>query len=118
MIILALETEGLFRRSASAIHVKDVQAKYNQGITVDFQNDVHLAAVILKTFLRELEEPLMTFDLYEEITQFQCKDLYFNYENINIFKFYHKRLKKKIKIFISFKIYCPFPLYYIYTSVK
>ncbi|XP_021915337.1 rho GTPase-activating protein 1 isoform X2 [Zootermopsis nevadensis] len=67
----ALETEGLFRRSASVQLVKDLQSKYNQGQTVDFHGDVHLAAVLLKTFLRELEEPLMTFDLYDEITQFQ-----------------------------------------------
>nr|CAD7393530.1 unnamed protein product [Timema cristinae] len=45
--------------------------RYNQGQPVDFGNDVHLAAVLLKTFLRELEEPIMTFDLYDEITQFQ-----------------------------------------------
>ncbi|PSN35754.1 Rho GTPase-activating protein 8 [Blattella germanica] len=67
----ALETEGLFRRSASVQLVKELQCKYNQGQPVDFHGDVHLAAVLLKTFLRELEEPLMTFDLYDEITQFQ-----------------------------------------------
>ncbi|XP_067012514.1 rho GTPase-activating protein 1 isoform X2 [Anabrus simplex] len=67
----ALETEGLFRRSASVSQVKELQATFNQGLPVDFHNDVHLAAVILKTFLRDLEEPLMTFELYDEITQFQ-----------------------------------------------
>ena len=67
----ALETEGLFRRSASVQLVKELQSKYNHGQPVDFHGDVHLAAVLLKTFLRELEEPLMTFDLYDEITQFQ-----------------------------------------------
>jgi hypothetical protein len=56
--------------------VKDLQSKYNQGQPVDFHGDVHLAAVLLKTFLRELEEPLMTFDLYDEITQFQSKSIY------------------------------------------
>nr|CAD7593046.1 unnamed protein product [Timema genevievae] len=67
----ALETEGLFRRSASITLLKDMRNRYNQGQPVDFGNDVHLAAVLLKTFLRELEEPIMTFDLYDEITQFQ-----------------------------------------------
>lgn len=70
---VALETEGLFRRSASVQLVKELQSKYNHGQPVDFHGDVHLAAVLLKTFLRELEEPLMTFDLYDEITQFQSK---------------------------------------------
>uniref|UniRef100_A0A0V0GA13 Putative cdc42 rho gtpase-activating protein n=1 Tax=Triatoma dimidiata TaxID=72491 RepID=A0A0V0GA13_TRIDM len=66
----ALETEGLFRRSANVTVVKDMQAKINNGQEVDFNGDVHIAAVLLKTFLRELEEPLMTFDLYDEITLF------------------------------------------------
>ncbi|CAH0382781.1 unnamed protein product [Bemisia tabaci] len=67
----ALETEGLFRRSANFAIVKELQQRCNQGLPVDFEGDVHTAAVLLKTFLRELEEPLMTFDLYDEITQFQ-----------------------------------------------
>ncbi|KAL5244891.1 hypothetical protein ACI65C_012301 [Semiaphis heraclei] len=67
----ALETEGLFRRSANINHLRDLQNRINLGEPVDFGNDVHLAAVLLKTFLRELEEPLMTFDLFDEITQFQ-----------------------------------------------
>ncbi|XP_046391009.1 rho GTPase-activating protein 1 isoform X3 [Ischnura elegans] len=80
----ALETEGLFRRSANVSLVKEVQGKVNRGEMLNFDAEakriaasphgggdvVHLAAVLLKTFLRELEEPIMTFDLYEEITQF------------------------------------------------
>ncbi|XP_058793052.1 rho GTPase-activating protein 1 isoform X2 [Phymastichus coffea] len=67
----ALETEGIFRRSANVAVIKELQGRCNQGLSVDFQGDVHIAAVLLKTFLRELEEPLMTYDLYDEITQFQ-----------------------------------------------
>ena len=39
------------------------------GIDVDLRsfNDVHIGAVLLKTFLRELEEPIMTFALYDAI---------------------------------------------------
>lgn len=32
--------------------------------------DVHLPAVILKTFLRDLPEPLLTFGLYSEVVNF------------------------------------------------
>ncbi|XP_023314743.1 rho GTPase-activating protein 1 [Trichogramma pretiosum] len=67
----ALETEGIFRRSANVAVIKELQSKCNQGLPIDFQNDPHIAAVLLKTFLRELEEPLMTYELYDEITQFQ-----------------------------------------------
>ncbi|KAK8721375.1 hypothetical protein OTU49_012802 [Cherax quadricarinatus] len=69
----ALETEGLFRRSSAAVVVKSVQERFNKGeeVNFDLDTDVHTAAVIIKTFLRELEEPLMTFDLYDEVIQFQ-----------------------------------------------
>lgn len=66
-----METEGIFRRSANVSLVREAQIKCNRGEEVDFKNDVHLAAVLLKTFLRELEEPLLTFELYDEIMQFQ-----------------------------------------------
>uniref|UniRef100_A0A8C4U0H1 Rho GTPase activating protein 1 n=1 Tax=Falco tinnunculus TaxID=100819 RepID=A0A8C4U0H1_FALTI len=65
----ALATEGIFRRSANTQVVREVQQKYNMGVPVDFQQyeDVHLPAVILKTFLRELPEPLLTFGLYSHV---------------------------------------------------
>ncbi|CAB3248473.1 unnamed protein product [Arctia plantaginis] len=67
----ALETEGLFRRSANISVTKELQRSCNRGEPVRFRNDPHNAAVLLKTFLRDLEEPLMTFDLYDEILKFQ-----------------------------------------------
>ncbi|MBN3303737.1 RHG01 protein, partial [Amia calva] len=68
-----LKTEGIFRRSANVSLVKEVQNKYNTGVPVNFQeqDDVHLVAVILKTFLRELPEPLLTYQLYNDIANFQ-----------------------------------------------
>ncbi|XP_063986174.1 rho GTPase-activating protein 1 isoform X1 [Diachasmimorpha longicaudata] len=67
----ALETEGIFRRSANVAVVKELQNQCNHGLPVNFRGDPHIAAVLLKTFLRELDEPLMTYELYDEITQFQ-----------------------------------------------
>ncbi|TEA34030.1 hypothetical protein DBR06_SOUSAS2310135, partial [Sousa chinensis] len=68
----ALTTEGIFRRSANTQVVREVQQKYNMGLPVDFDqyNELHLPAVILKTFLRELPEPLLTFDLYSHVVGF------------------------------------------------
>ncbi|KAG9352162.1 hypothetical protein JZ751_020575 [Albula glossodonta] len=67
-----LQTEGIFRRSANVTLVKNIQHKYNSGEAVNFSQmeDVHLAAVILKTFLRELPEPLLTYQLYNDIVNF------------------------------------------------
>lgn len=46
---------------------------------MDFEqyNELHLPAVILKTFLRELPEPLLTFDLYSHVVGFlsECPPL-------------------------------------------
>lgn len=68
----ALDTEGIFRRSASTQVVREIQQKYNTGTPISFEevNDVHLTAVILKTFLRELPEPLLTFNLYSYVVSF------------------------------------------------
>uniref|UniRef100_A0A8C6Z3T1 Rho GTPase-activating protein 8 n=1 Tax=Nothoprocta perdicaria TaxID=30464 RepID=A0A8C6Z3T1_NOTPE len=67
--IKGLRVEGLFRRSASVQTIKDVQKLYNQGKPVNFDDydDIHIPAVILKTFLRELPEPLLTFECYDHI---------------------------------------------------
>lgn len=63
-----LRTEGIFRRSVQVQLIKDVQKLYNMGRPVDFDElgDVHVPAVILKTFLRELPEPLLTFRVYQQ----------------------------------------------------
>jgi len=64
-----LNEPGIFRRTAPVALIKLIQEKYNQGQSVVFQQygDVHLAACILKTFLRDLAEPLMTYRLYPEL---------------------------------------------------
>ncbi len=63
-----LETEGVFRKSGNAAQIRELMAKINKGETIVFsEGDVHIAAVILKTFLKELQEPLLTFDLFADI---------------------------------------------------
>ncbi|XP_029901805.1 rho GTPase-activating protein 8 isoform X2 [Myripristis murdjan] len=64
-----LRTEGIFRRSARVQLIKDIQKLYNLGKPVSFEQygDVHVPAVILKTFLRELPEPLLTFPVYDQV---------------------------------------------------
>ncbi|KAJ8948856.1 hypothetical protein NQ318_013509 [Aromia moschata] len=66
----ALETEGIFRRSANAVKVRTLKEIANSGQRLTF-DDPHEAAVLLKKFLRELKEPLLTYELYDEIVQFQ-----------------------------------------------
>ena len=48
------------------------QAKINSGEQIVFDvGDVHIAAVILKTFLRELQEPVMTHEIFNDVINFE-----------------------------------------------
>lgn len=67
-----METEGLFRRSANVLKVRQLKEAANKGNPITF-DDPHEAAVLLKTVLRELKEPLLTYELYDEVMQFQSK---------------------------------------------
>lgn len=42
-------------------------------VNFDLYEDVHVAAVVLKTFLRELPEPLLTFRAYSRVQELLCK---------------------------------------------
>ncbi|XP_031626838.1 rho GTPase-activating protein 68F [Contarinia nasturtii] len=66
-----IDTEGLFRRSGNLNTINDMKKRVNSGELVDFKDiDTHAIAGLLKTFLRDLKEPLLTFELYEEIVNF------------------------------------------------
>uniref|UniRef100_A0A8C5B7T1 Rho GTPase-activating protein 1 n=1 Tax=Gadus morhua TaxID=8049 RepID=A0A8C5B7T1_GADMO len=71
-LVIPERIEGIFRRSANVTLVKEVQLRYNSGEAVSFyeMEDFHLAAVILKTFIRELPEPLLTYQLYNDVVNF------------------------------------------------
>ncbi|KAI6657970.1 Rho GTPase-activating protein 1-like [Oopsacas minuta] len=62
-----LQTVGIFRRGPGQAIIQQVKAKANLGERINFKEigDVHLAAVLIKMFLREMPEPLLTQELYE-----------------------------------------------------
>ncbi|XP_030156555.1 rho GTPase-activating protein 17 isoform X4 [Lynx canadensis] len=74
-VMLLLETgmkeEGLFRIGAGASKLKKLKAALDCSTSHldEFYSDPHAVAGALKSYLRELPEPLMTFSLYEEWTQ-------------------------------------------------
>ncbi|XP_051036345.1 rho GTPase-activating protein 44 isoform X4 [Phodopus roborovskii] len=66
-----MQEEGLFRVAPSASKLKKLKAALDCCV-VDVQEysaDPHAIAGALKSYLRELPEPLMTFELYEEWIQ-------------------------------------------------
>ena len=71
--MFGLETEGIYRVSGNQAHIQQLKARFDQdAYTVDFRNpehfyhDVHVPANLLKLFLRELPEPLLTSDRYND----------------------------------------------------
>lgn len=59
------ETEGIFRVSGSVVNVKKLKEAVEEGDKVDFNDyTVHDVAGLIKLYLRELQEPLFTFELY------------------------------------------------------
>ncbi|XP_052795146.1 unconventional myosin-IXAa-like isoform X4 [Mya arenaria] len=64
-------TEGIYRKSGSAAKIKALKMLLDSGF-VDIDMDtypVHVLTSVLKTFFRELPEPILTFDLYDEFMQ-------------------------------------------------
>uniref|UniRef100_A0A665TZF1 Rho GTPase-activating protein 17-like n=1 Tax=Echeneis naucrates TaxID=173247 RepID=A0A665TZF1_ECHNA len=74
-VMMLLETgmkeEGLFRIAAGASKLKKLKAALDCSTSQleEFYFDPHAVAGALKSYLRELPEPLMTFGLYDEWIQ-------------------------------------------------
>ncbi|XP_053193752.1 rho GTPase-activating protein 17b isoform X3 [Scomber japonicus] len=73
-VMMLLETgmkeEGLFRIAAGASKLKKLKAALDCSTSQleEFYSDPHAVAGALKSYLRELPEPLMTFSRYDEWT--------------------------------------------------
>uniref|UniRef100_A0AAY5E9Y5 Rho GTPase activating protein 17a n=1 Tax=Electrophorus electricus TaxID=8005 RepID=A0AAY5E9Y5_ELEEL len=74
-VMMLLETgmreEGLFRIAAGASKLKKLKAALDCSTSQleEFYSDPHAVAGALKSYLRELPEPLMTFQLYDDWIQ-------------------------------------------------
>lgn len=71
LLTSALGEEGIFRISGSVSKVKLIRNAFNAGqhqhlASLDLSRDVHAVASTLKSYLRELPEPLLTFALCQE----------------------------------------------------
>uniref|UniRef100_A0A669DJ97 Rho GTPase-activating protein 17 n=1 Tax=Oreochromis niloticus TaxID=8128 RepID=A0A669DJ97_ORENI len=79
-VMMLLETgmkeEGLFRIAAGASKLKKLKAALDCSTSQleEFYSDPHAVAGALKSYLRELPEPLMTFQLYDEWIQASRQD--------------------------------------------
>ncbi|KAF1512288.1 T-cell activation Rho GTPase-activating protein, partial [Eudyptula albosignata] len=63
-------TEGIFRKAANEKARKELKEDLNKGGNVDLKSkSVHLLAVVLKDFLRNIPSKLLSADLYEKWMQ-------------------------------------------------
>lgn len=66
-----LYSEGIYRKSGVSSKIKELKAKMDRvaggSEEVDFESyNVHVLTNVLKSFLREMPEPLLTFDRYDD----------------------------------------------------
>ncbi|KAI9283384.1 hypothetical protein BY458DRAFT_496368 [Sporodiniella umbellata] len=67
-----LNYEGIYRKSGGAAQTKAIQIAFDRGQTVDLcneddYNDICAITSALKQYFRELPNPLITFESYEEL---------------------------------------------------
>ncbi|VVC32871.1 Hypothetical protein CINCED_3A018129 [Cinara cedri] len=83
--------EGIFRRNGSITRQQELKALLNQGQTLDLYNSqftVHDCATVLKSFLAEQSEPIMTeafYPAYCQISAF-CQKLEINNNSQRLLK--------------------------------
>lgn len=68
--MLALYTEGIYRKSGVNSKIRELKQKMSEtpiGAEIDYESyNVHVLANVLKSFLREMPEPLLSFDRYDD----------------------------------------------------
>lgn len=67
--MLGLYAEGIYRKSGVSSKIKDLKMKMSEPdfAEIDYESyNVHVLTNVLKSFLREMPEPLLTFDRYDD----------------------------------------------------
>eukprot|EP01132_Coremiostelium_polycephalum_P005433 gene5433-6777_t len=89
-----LDTPGIFRESGSVQQIQHYKTLYDQNKPVSFTPyEPHVVASLLKLYLRELKDPLLTFEHY---------DMFVACESIN---------DEKVKVEVIKKVFKSLPLY-------
>eukprot|EP01111_Echinosteliopsis_oligospora_P010966 TRINITY_DN3502_c0_g1_i1.p1 TRINITY_DN3502_c0_g1~~TRINITY_DN3502_c0_g1_i1.p1 ORF type:complete len:416 (-),score=107.48 TRINITY_DN3502_c0_g1_i1:308-1555(-) len=88
----AMDEEGLFRISGNHTDIMTIKQNINKGMSVDFYNDTkfqdpHLVAALLKAYVRELPEPIFTFDNFPAIVALAGQTGNVDFKIVNI-KYY------------------------------
>jgi len=65
-----IDSEGIFRLSGHAGHISELKMQIDSGIFVDLDKieNVHDLSGLFKLFFRELPDPLLTYEYYDEFS--------------------------------------------------
>uniref|UniRef100_A0A8C5AYG5 Myosin IXA n=1 Tax=Gadus morhua TaxID=8049 RepID=A0A8C5AYG5_GADMO len=68
-----LYTEGIYRKSGSTNKIRELKQGLDIGKHMNLDDyTIHVIASVLKQWLRDLPNPLMTFELYDEFLRIMC----------------------------------------------
>ena len=75
MVLDGSVTVSAFFEYLEKFSLKNLFVIFLSGDTIDFDKfqDIHIPAAILKSFLRQLPEPLMTYDQYDHLVKVQSR---------------------------------------------
>ncbi|CAG8500193.1 15733_t:CDS:2 [Racocetra fulgida] len=92
-----MDLEGIYRKSGGATQMREIIAAFDQGKDFDLEtphqfNDICAVTSVLKRYLRELPNPLLTFELYQsfldaigkEMDKNPCADNRMNAKNLSV----------------------------------
>ncbi|KJE95981.1 hypothetical protein CAOG_06359 [Capsaspora owczarzaki ATCC 30864] len=73
LTVRGLDKEGIFRLSGTASQIQALKVRFDQGenVNLDEVHDPHVVSGLLKLFLREMPEPLLTFALFDSFVAAQ-----------------------------------------------
>ena len=84
---IGLTCEGIYRRSGVKSQVQALKDAYNKGLPVPLQDyEPHVVTGVIKQFLRELPEPVLTTELAPKFEQASSKCMAALYESCTCLK--------------------------------
>jgi hypothetical protein len=72
-----LDMDGIYRISGNLAEVQKVRHQVDHGKHSFKDFDIHVLCGALKTFFRELEEPLIPFNLHQDFLNSISKTIYY-----------------------------------------
>lgn len=99
LIFVEGHLEGLFKVNATVDQMKDLRAQLDAGLS-DFKEflEQHILATVVKSLLKELPEPVMTFSLYDAFCN--ATDIKDEAQRVTVYKYLLQLLPRSHMAFL------------------